>query len=136
VRIGGRLLDGNGQPVADGLIETWQLAPAGGRGFGRCPTDRDGRWAILTVKPQAARAADGRLHAPQIAVSVFARGLLRRAVTRLYFPDEEEANRADPLLAGIADEAARASLIAVPDGDGLRFDIRLQGQGETAFFDA
>jgi len=136
IRIDGRMLDGAGQPVTDGLIETWQLGAPDGRGFGRCPTDREGRWAIVTVKPPAARGLDGRVHAPQIAVSVFARGLVKRAVTRIYFPDEAAANAADPLLAGIGDAAARATLIAVPDGEGLRFDIRLQGEGETTFLDA
>ena len=69
-----------------------------------------------------------------MAVSVFARGLLRRACTRLYFPDEEVANRADPVLAAL-DPASRATLIAAREVDGYRFDIRLQGDGETVFFD-
>ena len=163
VRIGGRVLDGAGHPVPDALVETWQAdpngrfahpddprGPAGGsagspgwspggsgasgfRGFGRCATDAEGRWAILTVKPGPLPAPDGGVEAPHLDVSVFARGLLGRLVTRVYFPDEAEANAADPLLASIPDAAARARLVAVADGDGLRFDIRLQGEQETPF---
>jgi protocatechuate 3,4-dioxygenase, alpha subunit len=129
----GQLFDGAGAPVVDGLVETWQLGPAGARGFGRSATDRDGRYALLTLKPPAITAG-GVVHAPQVAVSVFARGLLRRACTRLYFPDEEVANRADPVLAAL-DPASRATLIAAREVDGYRFDIRLQGDGETVFFD-
>jgi len=130
----GQLVDGNGEPVPDGLIETWQASRAGGRGFARCPTDGDGRYAIHTIKPEAV-VAEGATHAPHLAVSVFARGLLRRVVTRIYFPDEEAANRADPVLASIHDPAARATLLAAREVDGYRFDIRLQGDGETVFFD-
>jgi protocatechuate 3,4-dioxygenase alpha subunit len=152
IRIAGRLLDGGGQPVPDGLIETWQADPEGRfasrsfRGFARCPTDRDGRYAIVTLKPGPARLSGGAMQAPQaphLAVSVFARGLLKRAVTRIYFSDEEAANRVDPVLARISDAAARATLVAARlqgdddngGGAGYRFDIRLQGEGETVFFD-
>jgi protocatechuate 3,4-dioxygenase, alpha subunit len=147
--IRGRLLDGEGAPVGDGMIETWQ-ANAAGRyrhpaddradvpledgflGFGRCGTSADGEWRIVTVKPGRVPAAGGGLQAPHLAVSVFARGLLKRAATRLYFPDEAEANAADPLLARLgADE--RGTLVARADGDGLRFEIRLQGPGQTVF---
>ena len=76
---------------------------------------------------------EGGLQAPHIEVGVFARGLLKRVVTRIYFPDEVEANAADPVLSRL-DEAARATLVAVPEDDGLRFDIRLQGPGHTTFF--
>jgi protocatechuate 3,4-dioxygenase alpha subunit len=139
-RIGGRLLDGSGEPVVDGLIETWQIgprwAPRPFTGFGRCPTDAEGRFAILTCKPDAVPAADGRTQAPHLAVSIFARGLLRRLVTRIYFPDEELANQSDPLLSAIPDPAARATLIAShAKGGGYTFDIRLQGGGETLFLD-
>jgi protocatechuate 3,4-dioxygenase alpha subunit len=131
----GRVLDGAGEAVPDAMVETWQAGPdgrAGGegfRGFGRCGTDAAGRWAIRTVKPGAVEPGA----APFVAVAVFARGLLRHVVTRIYFGDEAEANAADPVLAGL-DEAARATLIAAPDGDGYRFDIHLQGPRETAFF--
>jgi protocatechuate 3,4-dioxygenase, alpha subunit len=152
VRIGGRVLDGAGEPVADALVETWQADPAGrfahpddprgpadgpgGRGFGgfgRCATDAEGRWAVRTLKPGPLPAPDGGVEAPHLDVSVFARGLLHRVVTRIYFPDEAEANAADPVLCSIADPEARARLVAVAEGDGLRFDIRLQGEQETPF---
>jgi protocatechuate 3,4-dioxygenase alpha subunit len=149
VRIGGRVLDGAGDPVPDALVETWQADPAGRfahpddprgpstsgfRGFGRCPTDAEGRWAVRTVKPSPLPAPDGGIEAPHLDVSVFARGLLHRVVTRIYFPDESDANAADPLLASITDPAARARLVAVAEGDRLRFDIHLQGDKETPFF--
>ena len=138
VRIGGRVLDGAGDPVADALVETWQADPAGRfssefRGFGRSATDAGGRWAIRTRKPGPLPAPDGGTEAPHLDVSVFARGLLHRVVTRIYFPDEAEANAADPVLCSIPDPEARARLVAVAEGDGLRFDIRLQGDQETPF---
>jgi protocatechuate 3,4-dioxygenase alpha subunit len=140
VRIGGQVLDGAGDPVPDALVETWQADPAGRfaplddfRGFGRCPTDADGRWAIRTLKPGPLPVPGGGVEAPHLNVSVFARGLLNRLVTRIYFPDEADANAADPLLTSIADPQVRARLVAVAGGDGLRFDIRLQGAQETPF---
>ena len=138
VRVGGRVLDGDGEPVADALVETWQADPdghvaTGSGGFGRCATDAEGRWAVRTVKPGPLPAPDGGTEAPHLDVSVFARGLLHRLVTRIYFPDEAEANAADPLLASIKDSQVRARLVAAADGDGLRFDIRLQGDQETPF---
>jgi protocatechuate 3,4-dioxygenase, alpha subunit len=78
--------------------------------------------------------ADGAMQAPHIAVSVFARGLLKRLATRIYFPDEDEANAADPVLSAV-EAGRRATLIAREDGEQLLFDIRLQGDGETVFFD-
>jgi protocatechuate 3,4-dioxygenase alpha subunit len=107
---------------------------AGFRGFGRCPTDAAGGWAILTRKPGPVPGPDGTTQAPHVDLSVFARGLLNRVVTRLYFPDEAEANAADPVLAGIADPDDRATLLAEATGDGYRFDVRLQGDRETVFF--
>jgi protocatechuate 3,4-dioxygenase, alpha subunit len=139
VLLTGQVTDGLGRPVPDALVETWQadgqgrLAHPGFRGFGRCPTDAEGRWAVRTAKPGPLPAPDGGLEAPHIDVSVFARGLLNRLVTRVYFPDEAEANAADPLLASIPDPAVRARLVAVADGERLRFDIRLQGERETPF---
>jgi protocatechuate 3,4-dioxygenase alpha subunit len=147
IHVRGRLLDGAGDPIPDGLIETWQAdsegrfpqageqGAAGFRGFGRSATDREGRYAIVTVKPGKVRGADGAMHAPHILVSIFARGLLRRLVTRSYFPDEEAANARDPVLASIEDARARATLIASTAEGGYVFDIRLQGEGETLFFD-
>ena len=148
--IRGRLLDGAGEPVPDGLIETWQADPdgrfdhpddprgavrkAGFRGFGRVCTDTDGRWAIHTVRPGRVPGDDeDQMQAPHLDVSVFARGLLHRLVTRIYFADEEGANAADPVLRGL-EQDARATLVAVPVDDGFRHDIVLQGDGETVFF--
>jgi protocatechuate 3,4-dioxygenase alpha subunit len=133
VWIRGQVLDGEGAPVADALIETWQ-AVAGHRGFARCPTDASGCYGVLTVKPASDPGPDGRPQAPHLAMSVFARGLLDRVVTRVYFADEAAANEADPVLA-LVDPARRGTLIAEPTGDGYRLDIRLQGEGETVFFD-
>jgi protocatechuate 3,4-dioxygenase alpha subunit len=140
----GRLIDGHGDPVPDGLIETWQADPDGRferatadgsfRGFGRCATGPDGGYAILTLKPGSVPSSAAGPAAPHIDVSVFARGMLKRAVTRIYFADEAVANEADPVLAGIADPSARASLVAERSDDGYRFDIRLQGDRETVFF--
>jgi protocatechuate 3,4-dioxygenase alpha subunit len=156
ITISGRVTDGADQPLTDALVETWQadpdgrfdhaddprgaLAPAtpGFRGFGRCATDADGRYRIVTVRPGPLPTPDGGTEAPHIDVSVFARGLLDRVVTRIYFADEA-ANAADPVLASIADPGRRATLIAGPEPCGrsgeFRFDIRLQGTKETVFFD-
>ena len=150
IRIRGRLLDGNGDPVPDGLIEIWQANAAGRyaheedtrtdvpledgfRGFARSGTVDDGWFEFVTVKPGRVPAPDGELQAPHLVVLVFARGLLKQLVTRLYFPDESEANAADPILSEL-DGAERATLIARAEDGGLRFDIRLQGDGETTFF--
>lgn len=150
VVITGRLLDGAGDPVTDGLVETWQAdtdghfdhpddprGPAAGafRGFGRCATDEQGSYRIRTVKPGALPAEDGHFEAPHLNVSVFARGLLNRLVTRIYFPDESAANAADPVLASLEPhERDRLVARAEPDGT-LRFDVHLQGPDETPFFD-
>jgi protocatechuate 3,4-dioxygenase alpha subunit len=145
ITIGGRVVDGDGQPIPDALIEIWQADPDGRfahpddprgaasydgfRGFGRCPTDGDGRYWFRTLKPGRVDAEQ----APHIDVTVLARGLLKHLVTRIYFPDESAANAADLTLREL-DEADRTLLTAVPEGDALRFDIRLQGEGETPFF--
>jgi len=128
VRLHGTVFDGAGDAVPDAVIETWQTVPSAG--FGRSLCDAEGRWSVLTLKPGAVGAAQ----APHVDVSVFGRGLLHRVVTRIYFADEPAANAADPVLAGIADERARATLLARPDRDGYRFDIHLQGDDETVFF--
>jgi protocatechuate 3,4-dioxygenase alpha subunit len=145
ITISGVLRDGAGAPVPDGLVETWQAdrdgrfdhsddprgaTGSGFTGFGRCNTDHEGRYRIVTVKPGP--IGDGQ--APHIDVSVLARGLLDRVVTRIYFPDEAQANAADPVLSAVPPERA-ATLVAREDGpDRLIFDIRLQGEGETVFF--
>ena len=129
IALRGTVYDGDGAPVPDALIETWQTDPAPpARGFGRCPTDADGRWEIVTRKPAAAGG-----EAPHVAVAVFARGLLDRVPTRLYFCDEADANAADPLLAALGPERRETLIAAVEDG-GYRFDIHLQGDHETVFF--
>lgn len=142
--IRGRVLDGAAQPIDDAVVETWQAAadgtfpagpePGGFRGFGRCTTDGDGRWAIRTVKPGAVRGTDGVLHAPHIAAAVFARGLLKPVWTRIYFEDEAERNAADPVLAALEEER-RGSMLARRAPDGYTTEIHLQGAHETVFFD-
>jgi protocatechuate 3,4-dioxygenase, alpha subunit len=143
--ITGNVVDGAGDAVPDALIEIWQADPAGRfphpddprgpveypglRPFGRCATAADGSYWFRTLKP--GRVDDEQ--APHIDVSVLARGLLKQLVTRIYFPDEAAANAADPTLRSL-DESERALLVAAADGDRLRFDIRLQGEGETPFF--
>jgi protocatechuate 3,4-dioxygenase alpha subunit len=138
--IRGSVRDGDGALVPDALIETWQADPSGRfggsfRGFGRCPTNDEGQWEIRTLKPGPVPAAGGGggLQAPHLDVSVFARGLLNRVVTRIYFPDEP-ANESDPILSGVPADR-RATLIAVPAAEGYCFDIRLQGPDETVFFE-
>ena len=146
----GRVLDADGQPVTDALVETWQADPDGRfdhpddprgparrslegfRGFGRSET-LDGEYAVLTVKPGRVPAGDAGLQAPHVDVSVFARGLLDRLVTRLYFADEQEVNAEDPVLQSLPRER-RGTLLARPSEDGYRLDIRLQGEAETVFF--
>jgi protocatechuate 3,4-dioxygenase alpha subunit len=134
----GRLIDGAGEPIPDGLVESWQADPDGGfegpfRGFGRSGTDSQGRWAILTLKPGPVPGRDGATQAPHLDLSVFARGLLHHVVTRLYFADEPEANAADPVL-GDLDEEARATLVAAAVAGGYELDIHMQGPHETTFF--
>jgi protocatechuate 3,4-dioxygenase alpha subunit len=127
IRIAGRVLDGAGEPVPDALVETWQA-----EGFGRCATDGEGRWWVRTAKP--ARLDDEQ--APHIAVLVFARGLLHRIATRIYFADEEQANATDPVLRSLPADRA-ATLLARPSADGYDFDIFLQAHPpdhETTFF--
>jgi protocatechuate 3,4-dioxygenase, alpha subunit len=130
----GRVVDGAGDPVADAVIETWQPG-SNGSGFGRSATDEHGRYAVFTTKPLPAENAGGSADAPHLEVIVFARGLLRHLVTRVYFADEAAANERDSVLTSIADPARRATLIAARGDDGYVFDIRLQGEGETVFFD-
>jgi protocatechuate 3,4-dioxygenase alpha subunit len=126
MRISGQVFDGDGAPVPDALVELWQP-----EGVCRCATDEEGHFAVLTVKPAGDAFAIG---APHIDLAVFARGLLDHLVTRLYFPQEAEANAADPLLTSLTPEQ-RSTLIATHDEGGLRFDIHLQGPRETVFFD-
>jgi protocatechuate 3,4-dioxygenase alpha subunit len=151
IRVEGRLFDGLGHPIPDGIVETWQADPDGRfahpddprgaveregfRGFTRCPTDGEGRWSILTLKPGAVPGPGETVQAPHLAVSVFSRGLLARLVTRIYFGDEGEANAADPVLRSLrGGDPERATLIAASVEGGYRHDIHLQGPDETVFF--
>jgi protocatechuate 3,4-dioxygenase alpha subunit len=149
--IRGQVYDGAGVPVVDALVESWQADPAGRfdhpddprgahvssvpgfRGFGRSATDDQGRYGIFTVKPGPLPAPDGLTEAPHINLSVFARGLLHRVVTRLYLPDEPVANDRDPVLSAV-EPGRRSTLLAKAAADGLLFDIHLQGEHETVFF--
>jgi protocatechuate 3,4-dioxygenase alpha subunit len=150
VRVAGTVYDGEGAPVPDSLIETWQADPEGRfadlhghggpsrtpgfRGFARCGFEAgDGSFEIVTVKPARVPWPAGGEQAPHIDVSVFARGMLHRCVTRIYFADEPEGNAADPVLRTVPAER-RDTLLAHPAEGGYRFDIRLQGPDETVFF--
>ncbi len=151
VEIAGRVLDGDGRPVPDAMLEIWQADPEGRyphpedprsgdveprfRGFGRVATDASGAFRVATVKPGRAPGPGGRLQAPHLVCLVFMRGLLRHLVTRVYFPDEP-ANREDPVLA-LVEPDRRATLVARPgEAPGkLAWDVVLQGANETVFFD-
>lgn len=148
--IRGAVTDGNGGPVPDAVVETWQADAEGRfshpddprgavdwgefRGLGRCGTDKDGGFGIYTIKPGPVPGPDGTTQAPHIDVTVMARGMLARVVTRIYFPDEEAANAADPVLSSLPATAASETLIAEKADDGYRFDVHLQGENETVFF--
>jgi protocatechuate 3,4-dioxygenase alpha subunit len=131
VQLEGRVLDGAGEPVPDALVELWQADGTGtyqgDSGWGRCGTDADGRYAFTTARPGSVEG-----QAPHLVVLVFARGLLKPCLTRIYFADEP-ANADDPVLAGL-DERDRDLLIAREEAGRLRFDIRLQGEAQTPFF--
>ena len=150
VSVQGRLLDGNGAPVSDGMIEIWQAnshgkyphpddkqkkpLEKGFRGFGRIPTDAKGGFRFTTIKPGRVPGPAGKLQAPHLVVSVFMRGLLKHLATRMYFPDDP-ANTDDPVLK-LVPAARRPTLVARRKGKGLlEWNLLLQGKGETAFFD-
>jgi len=150
ITIEGKVLDGNGAPVPDALIETWQadgdgryagfhraVAGSSFTGFGRATCDADGRFTIETVKPGSVVDLENRRHAPHIAIGVFGKGINRRLYTRLYFPDEP-ANDTDPVLSCV-ESNRRSSMIARQTGGAERryaFTIRLQGVDETVFLEA
>jgi protocatechuate 3,4-dioxygenase, alpha subunit len=152
IRIEGQVFDGDGAPVRDAMLEIWQadaqgrfadpkdkraLPNAAFRGFGRCGTDDSGAYAFDTIKPGQVPDPDGKLQAPHILLAIFARGMLLHLYTRIYF-DGESANSADPVLALVPADR-RGTLIAPrSEGNGgtvYRFDVRLQGDDETVFFD-
>jgi protocatechuate 3,4-dioxygenase alpha subunit len=124
IRIQGQLIDG----VPDGLLEIWQ-----GDQFARSRTDPEGVFQVVVRRPGPVPSPDGRQQAPHLNVTVFARGLLKHLNTRMYFPDEEEANAADPVLQQV-DPERRHTLIARGENGVYHFDVRLQGDDETVFF--
>jgi protocatechuate 3,4-dioxygenase, alpha subunit len=147
--IRGQVFDGAGNVVPDAMVETWQADPDGGfpspedprgaasypgfRGYARAQTI-SGEFGVHTLKPGRLPDGEGGLQAPHIDVSVFARGILDRVVTRIYFADETEANAEDVVLNTVPADR-RDTLLATPDGDGYRFDVYLQGDRETVFFE-
>ena len=150
IRVKGQVFDGDGEPVPDAMLEIWQADPEGRlagandganikfTGFARDATDQEGNFTFETVKPCRFHTSNDILQAPHISVIVFARGILTHLHTRIYFADET-SNDNDPILAAIEDPNRRATLISVPESDGksytnYHFDIRLQGEGETVFF--
>lgn len=154
IRVEGLVIDGTGSPIKDVMLEAWQANAAGHyahpegrgpvedgfRGWGRVITDFDtGEWGFDTVKPGPVPGRNGTVQAPHISLWLVARGINLGLHTRLYFEDEAEANAADPVLNGIEWAARRPTLIARrTDRDGhviYRFDIRIQGDGETVFFE-
>lgn len=148
--IEGRVVDADGEPVNDALIEVWQansfgrydhpednrdlpLEP-GFKGFGRVPTDANGAFRFATIKPGPVPAPGGGMQAPHIGVTIFMRGILKQLKTRIYFPDDP-ANETDPVLASVPPER-RATLIARPTGGHvLQWNVVLQGEDETVFFE-
>jgi protocatechuate 3,4-dioxygenase, alpha subunit len=133
LKVTGRVLDGEEAPVPDAMVEIWQADPEGSYrgdfGWARCGTDPDGRYSFVTVKPGP---VDGQ--APHLELLVFARGLLKPLLTRMYFPDEQAANEEDPVLRAIPTPSERATLVAAGEDGGLVFDVRLQGSAQTTFF--
>jgi protocatechuate 3,4-dioxygenase, alpha subunit len=151
IKIEGRVLDGDGEPINDCLLEIWQADAAGRyahpadrrapnaafKGFGRAATDAAGRYLFRTIKPGGVMGPEGVLQAPHIVLAVFARGMLRQQYARIYFAGEA-ANARDPVLA-LVPEVRRSTLMATPqpgtDPVVHHFDIHVQGDLETVFFD-
>lgn len=151
IRVTGRILDGDGVGISDALLEVWQ-ADGEGRfrtadyrgndgftGFGRIPTDETGRYLFRTIMPGVVEQPDGLTLAPHITMAIHARGLLSHAFTRMYFEDRAMDNSFDPVFSAIPEDRRETLLAARDEGvDGFRvytFDIRLQGDNETAFLD-
>jgi protocatechuate 3,4-dioxygenase, alpha subunit len=145
VTLSGKIFDGDSKPITDAVMEIWQAdaqgqytnsASAKFKGYGRCATDEHGAFSFVTIKPGRVLGTDGALQAPHIAVSIFMRGLLKRLVTRIYFADEV-SNKEDAVLQSVASER-RATLLAkriAPDATKLEWNIVVQGQNETVFFE-
>ena len=151
ITLRGRIFDGTGTPLRDALVEIWQ-ADAGGlynspsemrgtadpnfTGWGRCPTDMEtGEYVFETIRPGRVPYKDGRLMAPHVTLWIVARGINIGLQTRLYFADEEAANAEDPVLQRIEHRNRVPTLLARKDGSTFHFDIHLQGEKETVFFD-
>lgn len=146
------VFDGIGTPLKDALVEIWQAdtegfyaSPAETRGpsdpdftgWGRCPADMEsGACVFRTIKPGRVPFPDGRMMAPHVSLWIVARGINIGLHTRAYFSDEEEANSADPILARIEHRTRVTTLIARREGNAYRFDVHLQGENETVFFDS
>lgn len=151
VVIEGRVIDGEGNPVPDGMVEIWQAdargvyghpddprhdeGGAGFGGFGRVATQPDGGFRFTTIKPGRVPGPDGQMQAPHLVVSVFMRGLLKHLSTRMYFPDEAGANEQDWSLAKVPAHRRGTLVATAADAGVLRWNIVLQGSEETVFFD-
>jgi protocatechuate 3,4-dioxygenase, alpha subunit len=150
IELSGRIIDGDGAPVIDAVIETWQadstgahltpgdILPGAFSGWGRVPMDETGAFSIKTIKPGRVAGPDGKLMAPHISLWIVARGINVGLQTRLYFEDEAGANATDWLLSRIPSPARRQTLIARREAGAMPryvLDIRLQGENETVFFD-
>jgi protocatechuate 3,4-dioxygenase alpha subunit len=142
ISVEGVLRDADGLPIGDALLELWQAdaegrfsaAPDAPRGYGRVPTDAQGTFRFATIAPGAVVGPSGVAMAPHLSVLIFMRGLLKPVKTRMYFPDAPDL-AADPILQ-LVPAARRATLIAQPSGPlSLRWDVRMQGPGETVFFE-
>jgi protocatechuate 3,4-dioxygenase, alpha subunit len=138
VELIGNVTDGDGVPVTDGCIEIWQADPPASEdfpGWGRAATDVKGDFRLVTLKPGAVPGRGNTQQAPHIAITILARGLLKPLFTRAYF-EGEALNENDPVLALVEDPARRAKLVARREGNNVwRLDIRLQGEGESVFFE-
>lgn len=137
ITLEGRVLDGAGDGVPDAMVEIWQADGAGtfrsDFGWGRCGTDESGRYRFVTVRPGPMALEDGEVQAPHVTIAVYARGLGKPVVTRVYFAGDER-NDHDPVLSAVGDAAARASLIAEGGDGAYGFDVVLQGDRQTTFF--
>jgi protocatechuate 3,4-dioxygenase alpha subunit len=149
IRIEGQVFDGDGKPVPDCMLEIWQADAQGRfvdpkdnralpntkfRGFGRCGTGTNGEYVFDTIKPGAVPGPDGKWQAPHILVAIFARGMILHNYTRIYL-DGEAANAADPILALVPADRRETLIAKHGAGNAYRFDIHLQGDDETVFFD-
>ena len=149
IRLEGQITDGDGAPISDAMIEIWQ-ADAQGRyaspgdarrpsnakfkGFGRSATDKNGMFGFETIKPGAVPGPNGKAQAPHIVFCIYSRGMLRQVYTRAYFADET-ANAADQILNLVPADRRQTLIARKEQGNAYRFDIRVQGEGETVFFE-